>query len=629
MTKLFYPFCGVVGQERVKKALIYTAIENRLGGVLLCGEKGTAKSTIARALAQVSEMDIVNLPLNVTEDMLIGSIDFESAISKGNREFCGGVLKRAHKNVLYVDEVNLLPDSIVNSLIDVATSGVNRVEREGIKYSHPCETVLVGSMNPEEGKLRPQLLERFGLYVEVSGEEELSNRKEIICRRLKYEQNPEAFIKQYENENKILTGKIAKAKEIVKLIKPEEAVIKIATEMAELSKSQGNRCELLLVRTAAAVAAFEGREYITVSDLKEAGEYVLPHRRRDEKEQTASPQKDNKASDDKQNEEQQKNSTNEGDKPSGNNFDNGGNESNDNLDGDYEESEIKWDMPAEEQCIQAEKIYEIISLPSDRMDRVLRKGTGRRKKTKTDSNLGRYASWSESAKLGRGIALDATLRAAAPYQKWRSHESCVFAIIDKDIRYKKRETHIGATIVFVVDASGSMGVKKRMKETKEAILSMLMDSYQKRDKIGLVTFRRNSAEVLLEITSSAQMANNELQMIATGGRTPLAAGLYTAWQLIKGNKLKDPDMLPMIVLVTDGRANSPFFGQDSVDDAIKIASIIANEKINSIVIDTEKEFITLGIAQKISNAMNAAYFKVNEIKAENIKQCVITQNPIK
>lgn len=636
MNKLLYPFCGIVGQEKVKKALIYTVIDTRIGGVLLCGEKGTAKSTMARALAEVCKMEIINLPLNVTEDMLIGSIDFESTLKKGIREFCGGVLKRAHKNILYVDEVNLLPGNIVNCLVDVAASGVNRVEREGITFSHLCEIVLVGSMNPEEGKLRPQLLERFGLYVEVKGEKELQNRKEIMHRRLKYEEDPESFIKQYENDSIILSKKIAKAKELIKLIKPEESVLKIASEMAELSKSQGNRCEILLIRTAAAAAAFDGRDYITLPDLKEAGEYVLPHRRRDEKKQMSSPQNSNNDSDDKQNDKHGKNSDNDGDEPLGNDFENGCNENNgiknndnnDNTDLDYEESGVIPDMLPEEQCVQAEKMFETIPLPSIRMDRVLRKGTGRRNKTKTNSDMGRYFSWCESKKYGSGIALDATLRAAAPYQKMRLHGDCAFTITESDIRYKKRETHIGATIVFVVDASGSMGAQKRMKETKEAILSMLMDSYQKRDKIGLVAFRRNSAEVLLEITSSAQAADNKLQMIPTGGRTPLASGLYTAWQLLKANKIKDPDMLPMVVLVTDGRANYPIFSQDPVEDAVKMARIIADEKFNSVVIDTEKEFITFEIAKKIADSMNAAYFKIDEIKADNIKKCIMLQNPL-
>jgi magnesium chelatase subunit D len=232
-----------------------------------------------------------------------------------------------------------------------------------------------------------------------------------------------------------------------------------------------------------------------------------------------------------------------------------------------------------------------------------------------------------SVKTGahRDIAIDATLRAAAPYQVGRKNQAdkaCAVRLEFSDLRFKIKDNHIGATIVFAVDASGSMGAAKRMKETKEAILSLLMNAYQKRDKIGLVSFRGNEAKSLMDITSSADLAHKQLQQLPTGGKTPLAAGLFHAWQIIKARRLKDPDMMPMLILVTDGRVNAPLWSDNPLEDAIKAAQLIDREKINAVVIDTEKDFISLNIAKKIARAMNAAYFKAEELKSGHLRGVV-------
>lgn len=262
-------------------------------------------------------------------------------------------------------------------------------------------------------------------------------------------------------------------------------------------------------------------------------------------------------------------------------------------------------------------------MPTLPRDRLFRQGSGRRSKTKSGTNKGRYAGFTQSPKpFQKDLALDATLRAAAPYQRLRDHSQCAVSLQECDLRYKVRENHVGATIVFVVDASGSMGARKRMRETKEAILSMLLDSYQKRDKIGLVAFRKEGAQTLMDITASVDLAEKKLQELPTGGRTPLAAGLYQAWQLLRARRLKDPDMLPMIVLVTDGRANRPLWTDDAIADAQKAASLIQQDRIHAVVIDTEKDFISLHIAQQVAQAMNAAYYKVDALKAQQLRSIV-------
>ena len=628
MTETGYPFAAVVGQERVKKALLLNLIDSRIGGVLLCGEKGTAKSTVVRGLAALTRQQVVELPLNITEDMLVGSIDFEKAVRDGIREFSGGVLARADGQLLYVDEVNLLPDSIVSTLICAAAAGENLVEREGISCRHPCRFALVGTMNPEEGKLRPQFLDRFGLYVEVTAERVVEKRCEILRRRLSYEKDPAAFCRSWQGESDLLSERILRARARVREIRPEEAIRRLAAEYALRAGCEGNRCELVLVRTAAANAAWEGRDYITKEDLAEAALYVLPHRQREaqppEPEQPPEPPGQERQEDPARDEdlrpprEEQSPEEAEQEKESS---------------ADTEQSADDAPLPEappppegaapEEELVEGEEVTLLSILPALPRDRLQRQGSGRRNKTKSGTDKGRYAAFtSHPTPRQHDLALDATLRAAAPYQKWRDHTDCAVALREDDLRFKVRESHVGATIVFVVDASGSMGAQKRMKAAKEAILSMLLDSYQKRDKIGLVAFRREGAQTLLDITASVDLAEKKLQALPTGGRTPLAAGLFQAWQLLRARRRKDPEMLPMVVLVTDGRANLPLWTDDPVADALQAAELIRRDGIHAMVIDTEKDFISLHIAAQVAQAMDADYCKVDELRGEQLRTIV-------
>lgn len=623
-----YPFAAIAGQQSVKNALIYNLIEPRIGGVLLCGEKGTAKSTIVRGLAALTDQKVVDLPLSITEDMLVGAIDFERAVKEGVRAFSGGLLARAHENILYVDEVNLLPDGIVSTLICAAASGENLVEREGISYRHECRFALVGTMNPEEGKLRPQFLDRFGLYVDVVGEQDVELRAEIIRRCMEYEMNSASFCAKWEQESELLRRRILKARSIVTDIEIDSAIRDLASRYAMQADTEGNRCELVLARTAAAIAAWNGRDYVTADDVKEAAVYVLPHRRRQEPQQEEMPSQPPKQEESDNQEEKTENQTeNSGENESASDdmpqpqF-----EERDDCDGQEIETpppQMDGGSEPDDDVVEGEEIELLSLMPIVPRDRVFRQGSGRRSKTKSGANKGRYASFTaHPTPRQHDLALDATLRVAAPYQRSRDHSECAVALTNDDLRFKVREDHVGATIVFAVDASGSMGAQKRMKAAKEAILSMLLDSYQKRDRIGMVAFRRDEAQTLLHITSSVDLAQKKLQQLPTGGRTPLAAGIFQAWQMLKARRLKDPEMLPMLVLVTDGRANRSLWSDDSVADAMKAAELIRQERIHAVVIDTEKDFISLHIAQQIAAAMDATYYKVDELKAEQLKTIV-------
>lgn len=633
MHKQSYPFTAVVGQERMKRALIYTLIVPEIGGVVLSGEKGTGKSTLVRGLAEICEKQKIELPLNTTEDMLVGSMDFETALQTGARAFSPGILQRAHQNLLYVDEINLLKENLTHILIDVVAGGVNRMEREGIRYTHPCETVLVGSMNPEEGPICPQLLDRFGLFVSVTGESEVQNRAEIIKRRLSFEKDPKGFCQSFEKAQQDLKQKIKKAQERARYIKGSDEIWQLCAMTAEEAGAQGNRCEIVLFYTAMAVAAFAGRDVIYSGDLKEAATYVLPHRKREQQKssgveipkESAQIKKDPSQAED-QSEEQ-------GTQPEGpwhqneKTTEESPNTSTKEENMPDEEKEDQAVASSEREAVRAENIYEVMPLFRLRPDRNRRIGSGRRMKTKTDATLGQVTSFTQTQNPKGKIAFAPTLRAAAPYQKNRKKDKTAFAIRHEDIRYQKRETHIGATVIFVVDASGSMGAQKRMKETKEAVLSMLQESYQKRDKVAFIAFRKEEAQVLLDVSGSAQMAHYALQSLPTGGKTPLAAGLFRALGLIKGAKIKDKNMVPLLILVTDGRSNVSLFTDNPLADALYMGDLIAAEKIAGVVIDTEGGFIRAGIAKEVAAHMGADYYKVTDLRAEGVQSLVQRHRP--
>lgn len=320
MAKNFlYPFTAIVGQEKMKEALILNIINSSLGGVLIRGEKGTAKSTLVRALANLlaereenscefhcepdkidnycsqcsekylkgekiekhkSTMKVINLPISATEDRVVGTLDIEYAIKTGEKKFEKGILAQSNRNILYVDEINLLDDHIVDVLLDSAAMGVNTIEREGISYSHPAKFVLVGTMNPEEGDLRPQLLDRFGLVVDVIGERETSKRVEVIKRRLDFEAEPEKFIKKYLAEEEELKNRIENSKKILENIKCSDEIYELAAKISIALNVDGHRADIAVVKTAITIAAFENREEVIKEDMLRAAVLALPHRMR-------------------------------------------------------------------------------------------------------------------------------------------------------------------------------------------------------------------------------------------------------------------------------------------------------------------------------------------------------------
>lgn len=642
-----YPFVAVISQDKVKKALILNVINPLIGGVLISGEKGTAKSTLVRGLAEIlNDIEVVNLPLNITEDRLIGTIDIEKAISEGKRSLEAGILKKAHENILYVDEVNLLSEHIVNCLLEVSASGVNHVEREGVSVSHLSRFVLVGTMNPEEGNLRPQFLDRFGLYVEAEGSKDIVERKEIIKRRLAYENNPHSYIKMWKNESDILEDKILKAKELINVIEVSESIIKLAAQLSNEANCEGHRAELVIIETARAIAAFDNRRSININDIKEAAELALPHRMRELPNENKSSE-DSSAEQEEQEENNEKNNDNnnpqeennadineqsetENQNDDKNNVDNS--EADEDVDEEKEENNLNNnedsknsnnEEPSIEETIEEiGELFSVKSLNLNSMDRKKRTGSGKRSKTKTDSKQGRYIRYIAPKDKLKDIAFDATLRAAASYQSLREKNGLALAINRSDFREKVREKRTGNTILFVVDASGSMKAKKRMEAVKGAVVSLLTDAYQKRDKVGLIAFRKKEAQVLLNITRSVDLAQKSLKVLPTGGKTPLSAGLLKGYDILRAAKKRDAETLPVIVLVSDGRTNVAINDEDPFEEAIQWGKRIAAEGIQAIVIDSEQDYIKLGLAREIAEAMNAQYYKLDELESGQIAVAV-------
>ena len=611
MKRVTFPFPAIIAQDAVKNSLIWNLINPKIGGVLISGEKGTAKSTLVRSLADITDKKIIELPLNTTEDRLIGSIDFETAIQTGAREFEPGLLYYANNNILYVDEVNLLNDNIVKSLLDSAANGVCVVEREGISHEHDSEFILIGSMNPEEGKLRPQFLDRFGLYVETAGDRNIQSRAEIVRRRMEFEADEEKFKAKYADEEQYLRDKITAAKDTIKRINVTKNALMLAAQLSKDANCAGHRAEIVIIETAKAIAAFDGRYVLERDNIVDAAKYALPHRIRQNP--PVPPEVEEQEQEEIEREEQEL-------PPREPEVDNTPADNTNPDDAGAENTSETPDTDMEETVDETGESFDVAKWLEDTNNRVkINSGSGRRSLVKTDSAMGRYV---KSAPAGNkftaaDFAFDTTLRTAAPYQLRREKHNTAIAIRKSDIQVKKREKRTGNYILFVVDASGSMGAHKRMTAVKGAILSLLNDAYQKRDKVGMIMFKQQSAEIILGMTRSVDLAQKRLDELPTGGKTPLCYGLELAHNAVRTALLKDKEILPVIVLISDGRAT---YGRSKnyLADALDSAKLIANDKIKSIVIDAEQDFIKLNLSVKISEAMNADYYKLEELRADTL-----------
>ena len=634
----FLPFAAIVGQEQAKKALLIALVNSKAGGLLIGGKKGTAKTTLVRSSKElIAPQSMVEVPLNVTEDMLFGSIDIEYAVSKGKRRFRPGILGRADGNILYIDEANLLRQELLMAILDANIAGLNHVERDGISYSQPVHYTVIGTMNPQEGTLPSHLLDRFGMYVDVDNIESVEERTELIKRVLRYERSKGEFAKEYAQSNKELAEQIVAAKALLGQVEISEAMMQLAAQMCVQAFCAGHRAEIYLLEAARALAALSQRTYILPKDIQEAAVFVLPHRMR--KPPEAEPEEANNSPEQNEDQEQSKDSKDDNQQEGNqsndqeqqlpppaldNTDDNSSDDAGDDTENQEQQDNSSSQLAPDEQIAEIDKSFRLPKLVLDLgKNNTVRRGSGKRSATRTDLKQGRYVRAELPKNKVEDLAFDATIRAAAPYQRIREDNGCALNIQKADLRQKVREKRIGNTFLFAVDASGSMGARKRMNAVKGAIFYMLQDAYQKRDRVGMLAFRRDKAEVLLPITRSVDLAQKCLAEMSTGGKTPLADGLATALLTLSRLNKRDKELEPILVLVTDGRANAVMEGEtDPVGSALKIAEKIRKAQITSVVIDTENDFIKLGIAKKLAQTMGAAYYSLSQLSKEQILRIV-------
>ena len=728
-----FPFSAVVGHDDLRLALLLNAVHPGVGGVLVRGEKGTAKSTTVRALAALlPDLDVVDgcrfgcdpaapdpdcpdgphpagaasgarpatlveLPVGATEDRLVGSLDLERALSEGRRAYQPGLLADAHRGVLYVDEVNLLHDHLVDLLLDAAAMGRAHVERDGVSVSHAARFLLVGTMNPEEGELRPQLLDRFGLTVEVRASRDVGTRVEVTRRRMEFEDDPAGFAARFAGAEADTAARLRDARARVGSVRVSDRELRRIAFVCARFDVDGMRADLGISRAAAAHAAWAGRSAVTEDDVRVAARLALPHRRRrdpfdepglDEKDLEEAlrdaeedlgpedPDDDPDGPEDPGPEDPGPDGGPDGDSDPGSTDasaepDESGDAGHSDAPGaDDPDGSAPRDTPGAQDATNGPpeapdgdgdghtpgtrdapeapdaadgdpraggdggEGRAVVLGDTARLHRAtVRRFTvpglgagapGRRSRARTDT--GRVVRPAGSgATRAADLHLPATVLAAAPHQAERGRSGPGLLVHRTDLRRAQREGREGNLVLFVVDASGSMAARKRMTAVSGAVLGLLRDAYQRRDKVGLVTFRGRAAELALPPTSSVPTAQQRLATLRTGGRTPLAEGLLKARAVLTAERRRDPRRRPLLVLLTDGRATvAAREGGDAVADARRAAGLLAADGVHTVVVDCESGHVRLGLAAPLAAAAGGDRVTLDELTADSVGDVVRT-----
>jgi magnesium chelatase subunit D len=684
-----YPFSAIVGQEEMKLALLLNAVAPQIAGVLVQGEKGTAKSTAVRALQallpsiavvghcafscdpadkahlcqacaellaqddalpiQMRPVRLVELPLGATEDRVLGTLDLERAIKDGIRQFEPGLLAAAHRGILYIDEVNLLPDHLVDALLDAATTGINVVEREGISFAHPARFLLIGTMNPEEGNLRPQLLDRFGLSVEVGGLKDPVQRTEVVKRRIAFEADAAAFCARWHMQEELLHSQIEAARQLLPQVEVSEQILGLIAHICAEVDVEGLRADITIYKAATALAALEGRSLVTEQDVQRVAPMALAHRRRQQsfdrpgmtaqeieklmQEYHSSGQKEQDAS--KGEGPTTHAHTHTHDPPAG------GEKQEPRNSGEHTTQPGSASTKEQERTEQYIPPSAPLAMPPLALQRTKTRGAPALKHAPLSMlqaarvgavvtlERGRIVGARRPMQKPAALALAPTLRSAALHQQRRRSEYATqnqsrIWLEHWDIREPVRQHRRGALILFAVDASGSMAARKRMATAKGAVLALLQRAYQERDQVGLLQFRGTTASLLLPPTSSTSLAARALANLPTGGRTPLAAGLRLARRTLQAARMRDSRQQHVLVLVTDGRANVADSGTaiSPLADALAAAHEMRAVGASVLVIDPEDGPVRMGLARQFAEALGGSCIALTELAATPVVDAV-------
>lgn len=610
-----YPFPAIVGQEKLKKALLLCAVNPGIGGVLIKGEKGTAKTTSVRALAELMppvevgeellSAPFVDLPLGASADRVLGSLDIEVMIAEKRKRLLPGLLAEAHQGILYIDEVNLLADHLVDVLLDVAASGMNTVQREGLSESHPARFVLIGTMNPEEGNLRPQFLDRFGLMVEAETHAEVAQRTEVVKRRMAFEQNPELFLEQWQSEKVLLQDRIQKARARLSSVQMPEGLLTLISELCIKWAVGSLRADIVLYKTAVTLAAWNGRRQVTPGDVGEAAELVLPHRR------GKRPLEEGERKEEERTQEERENG-NANAPGNGARRDAGPQGSGDDLTGRVDRDE--WgDGSCEDGDCEVAAPISGMNVPEFNSGVLLNPNkpeTGKRLRVRQAENGVQLGT--EKYERDGELAVAETLVHA--YLRDGAH----FDIQKADLHRRIRDGKAGHLILFVVDASGSMAAGKRMEAVKGSVLSLLENAYQKRDMVAVIAFRGVEASILLEPTRSIAQAEEAMASLPTGGRTPLPHALELAGTVLARAGAQGR-ISPFLVLWTDGKANvSLHGGGDPWEQSLSLAAGLREAGAHALILDTENGYVRQGRAGRLAQALGAEYIALESLSAADI-----------
>jgi magnesium chelatase subunit D len=655
LKNLIFPFTAIVGQDDVKKSLILNAINPSIGGVLIKGDKGTGKTTAVRALAdllppikvikgcafncdpddkdslcdsckaegfevEIKNMRVVELPLGSTEDRVVGSINIEKALKEGIKALEPGILADANRNILYVDEINLLDDNLVDVLLDAAAYGVNIVEREGVSVAHPSNFMLVGTMNPAEGELRPQLSDRIGLHISVHSIMNLEERVKIMERREEFEKDPSAFKEKYEKEQSIILESIITAREMLKKVSISRDIMVIIAYICMEMGVDGHRADIAILKTSKTIAAYQNMDEVNTDHVEEAALLVLGERvhkssqnknkinqmvqkamediskkKEDQKkDQTPDKQQDqggnNQSPGGSQQPEDQKQkegnippkqeSEKEPGKPEGEENQSPGNQTPESLDehssDNMEKGKKLKSLENEEDtnsCEQGLDIKKLLKIKGKKKKKLYGK------RVDSTTQKGKYVKSKLKNDLKNDIAIDATLRAAA-----MSSEGYI-RVKSEDLRHKVRKHGAKASLALVVDISGSMYSERKAERVKDILINVIEDAGRQGDKISVVGFKGKEATVIIPTTKRATSFREQIDNIKIGGTTPLASGMKKGFEILKNEKFKQ-EYVPMMLILTDGMPNIAI-DESPRKDALKIAGELKDNEIHTIIVNFE------------------------------------------